>query len=150
MKTYKIPRMKVRMVRDGATFTVDGPDVAVDALTELLTDDPAFESFGVLYTDGSNNIRGATIVALGGRSSLSIRVAEILRPALIAGARGIIMGHNHPSGNPQPSPEDDALTRRIAAACEAVDLQLLDHLIVTDCGRSYSYAERQPLTLQAD
>lgn len=150
MNTYRIPKTKVRMVRDGAGFKVSTPDVAVEALTALLTDDPALESFGVLYTDSSNTVRGATIVGLGGGSVIKLALAQILRPALIFGARGIILGHNHPSGDPLPSRADNAMTARVATACKALDLELLDHVIVTDCGRHYCYSERQPLTLVAD
>lgn len=60
---------------------------------------------------------------------------EILRRALIRHAAGIIIYHNHPSGNPSPSREDREFTRRLAAACDTMGVRLLDHIVVgsQDC-----------------
>jgi DNA repair protein RadC len=55
---------------------------------------------------------------------------EILKRALLANAAGVILYHNHPSGDPSPSREDREFTRRLAAAAESVGLRLLDHIVV--------------------
>ncbi len=65
---------------------------------------------------------------------------EILRRALIGKAAGVILYHNHPSGDPTPSREDREFTRRLAAACEAVGVRLLDHIVV---GREGSVSFRE-------
>jgi len=63
-----------------------------------------------------------------------------LRQALVQRSTAIILCHNHPSGNLRPSREDDQLTKRVAAACETMDIRLVDHIIVADTGY-YSYRE---------
>ncbi len=65
----------------------------------------------------------------------------IIKRALLEDAQGIVMCHNHPSGNLQPSPQDDSITRKLSEACKAMDLRLLDHVIITING-SYSYCEK--------
>ncbi|MBD5278485.1 MAG: DNA repair protein RadC [Bacteroides sp.] len=64
----------------------------------------------------------------------------IMKRALLEDAQGVVMCHNHPSGNLRPSPQDDDITRRLAAACKAMDLRMLDHVIVTVSGY-YSYSD---------
>lgn len=64
----------------------------------------------------------------------------ILKRALLENAEGIVMCHNHPSGNLRPSPQDDNITRKLFGACGAMDLRLLDHVIVSVDGY-YSYAD---------
>ncbi len=62
----------------------------------------------------------------------------IIKRALLENAEGLAMCHNHPSGNLRPSPQDDNITRKLAEACKAMDIRMLDHLIVTTRG-FYSY-----------
>lgn len=65
----------------------------------------------------------------------------IIKRALLEDAQGIVMCHNHPSGNLQPSPQDDNITRKLSEACRAMDLRFLDHVIITIHG-FYSYCEK--------
>ena len=62
-----------------------------------------------------------------------------LRPAIERLSSGIILAHNHPSDNPNPSVQDDRLTERVHQACKVMDIQLVDHIIVCRGGRYYSY-----------
>ena len=64
----------------------------------------------------------------------------VLREALVSNAVHVVLCHNHPSGNPQPSRADDELTFELQRACDAVQLRLIDHLVLTD-GNYYSYAD---------
>lgn len=65
---------------------------------------------------------------------------RVLKLALLDEATGLILCHNHPSGNKRPSPQDDQITRSLKQACATMDLRLLDHVIVTSEG-FYSYAD---------
>ena len=65
----------------------------------------------------------------------------IIKRALLEDAQGLVMCHNHPSGNLQPSPQDDAITRKLSEACRTMDLRLLDHVILSISG-IYSYADQ--------
>lgn len=133
MTTYRIPKLRIRMVRERATITLATPDDAASAIRGLTCDeDPTIERFVALFSDGKNHIVGGSVVAMGGRNSLVVRPAEVFRPAIVAGASGIIVGHNHPSGCPEPSDADLSMTRALVAAGEVLGLPVLDHVIVTE------------------
>jgi DNA repair protein RadC len=67
---------------------------------------------------------------------------DIFKAALLANARSIILGHNHPSGDAMPSAPDHALTARVASAGTLIGIPLVDHIIVTSDGRYTSFKER--------
>ncbi len=66
---------------------------------------------------------------------------EVFKTALLANASGIVLGHNHPSGDPTPSPDDRALTRRLVEAGSIIGVELLDHIIVGHVDRYWSFRE---------
>lgn len=66
----------------------------------------------------------------GSVNSTTIRAAEVFREAVRQNCPGIIAVHNHPSGDPEPSPEDVAVTRSLAAAGKQLDISLLDHIVI--------------------
>ncbi len=98
------------------------------------------ERFLVLALNSRNAVVAEETVALGTVNSVHVRPADILRPAIRTGAAGIICLHNHPSGDPSPSPEDGALTQRILQASALVGIRLLDHLVVCLSGY-HSFAD---------
>ena len=67
-------------------------------------------------------------------NSAAVRVAEVLRPAIRENCPAIIVVHNHPSGDPTPSPEDMVVTRRIRRGAAEMDVELLDHLVIGERG----------------
>ena len=79
-------------------------------------------------------------VSKGGISSTIVEIRHILYIALKTNSTGIILAHNHPSGNLKPSSTDINLTRRIKSACEIMDLNLTDHIILTK-DNYYSFME---------
>ena len=81
----------------------------------------------------------------GGLTSTVVDLRIILQTALVANATSIIATHNHPSGVKRPSIQDDMLTIKIAEACKAVELRLLDHIIVTPEDGYYSYCDEGKL-----
>ena len=81
------------------------------------------------------------VLSRGTRSATSVSLPDVFVPAcLTPGTTGILVLHNHPSGDPTPSPDDVQLTRRLELAGAILDLALLDHLIVGD-GRYFSFRE---------
>jgi len=70
---------------------------------------------------------------------------EVFKVALLANAAGIVLGHNHPSGDPTPSPDDRALTKRLVAAGEIVGVELFDHIVVGHDDRYWSFREHGQL-----
>ncbi len=69
-------------------------------------------------------------VYVGSLNASYIRVAEVFREAVTRNCAAVIVAHNHPSGDPTPSPEDVAVTRQLVAAGKLLDIEVLDHLVV--------------------
>ena len=99
------------------------------------------EQVGALFLSARNRlIRHDPEIYRGTLDRAVIEPREILKRALLCDAAGIIVYHNHPSGDPTPSREDREFTRRLAAAAEALGVRLLDHLVVSAVG-SVSFRE---------
>jgi len=80
-------------------------------------------------------VASATLASSVGSLSASIvHPREVFGPAVVRRAAGVIVAHNHPSGDPEPSPEDIAVTRRLADAGTLLGIELLDHVVVAERG----------------
>ncbi|MCD6344260.1 MAG: DNA repair protein RadC [Anaerolineae bacterium] len=88
------------------------------------------ENFVVLYLDTRNRVTDREILYKGSLNTSLVRVAEVFRGAIRRNSAGIIVAHNHPSGDPNPSPEDVALTRRLVKAGKLLEVDLLDHVVI--------------------
>jgi DNA repair protein RadC len=88
------------------------------------------EQMRVLNLNTKNRIISAPMIYQGSLHTTVVRLAEIFRPAIIENANGIVVVHNHPSGESTPSPEDVALTREIVKAGQLLDIEVLDHLVI--------------------
>jgi DNA repair protein RadC len=89
------------------------------------------EEMWLLSLDGKNGARAIRRVAQGGLHGCSVSARDILRMALVDAASAVVLIHNHPSGDPTPSPEDIAMTRTLAEAAEVVGISLVDHVVVS-------------------
>jgi DNA repair protein RadC len=92
------------------------------------------EQFKVLLTNRANKVLGIFEVSTGGITGTVADPKLIFVAALKSGATGIVLSHNHPSGNLQPSQADIELTKRIKEGGKLLDIQMLDHLIITSEG----------------
>lgn len=146
---YEVPRFAIHMAREGSPVRVSTPEAAAEVARQICCADAATETFVVMFLDGRNNVRGATIVAQGSSNSVHVSLTQILRAAVVAGHPGFIVAHNHPSGIAAPSAEDDHVTRSVAEGAKAVGVQFIDHVIVTECGHAYSYLDKCPGALKA-
>ena len=99
------------------------------------------EEFKLLLMNRSNSVLGIMPVSKGGLSGMVTDVRLILQGAIKANASGIIICHNHPSGNLNPSESDTKITQKIKEAGNLMDIQLLDHLIIVNDGNYYSFAD---------
>ncbi|RBG90972.1 hypothetical protein BRM26_04320, partial [Xanthomonas oryzae pv. oryzae] len=101
----------------------------------------AYEVFAVLFLDNRHRAIAFEELFTGTIDGADIHPREVVRRALLHNAAAVIVGHNHPSGNPEPSKADRAVTKRLLDSLELVDIRLLDHFVIGD-GRPVSLAER--------
>ncbi|MGY0157451.1 DNA repair protein RadC [Edwardsiella tarda] len=99
------------------------------------------EAFVVLFLDNQHRVIRSEQMFSGTINCVDVYPREIVREALKLNAVALILAHNHPSGNPEPSVADRLLTARVAKACALVDIQVLDHMVI-GCGQRVSFAER--------
>ncbi|MEO8029349.1 MAG: DNA repair protein RadC [Gemmatimonadota bacterium] len=88
------------------------------------------EEFHLLALDSQSQVRRQVLVTRGLLNSSLVHPREVFRAAIAEAAAGIIVVHNHPSGDPSPSPEDRAVTRQLSEAGRLLDVPLYDHVIV--------------------
>jgi len=98
------------------------------------------EVFAVLFLNQANKIKNFKIMSKGGITGTVADPRIILKQALDEGATSLVLSHNHPSGNLQPSRADQELTNKIKQAASYFDIKILDHIIVSDEGH-YSFAD---------
>lgn len=141
---YRIPIYQVRLIRDGSQKAerkkVSRPAVAAEVLREYLNGVDR-EHFVVLLLDTQNQIIGIHTVTVGTLDASLIHPREAFKPAILANAASVLLAHNHPSGDPAPSAEDRAVTRQLRSAGSLLGIEVLDHIIVGDGCRYYSFSE---------
>lgn len=99
------------------------------------------EQMRVLLMDTRNRVLDIVQVAYGSVNSAHLRIAEIFTPAVRRNATAVLLVHNHPSGDPTPSPDDAAITRAVVQAGKLLDIDVLDHIVIGQ-GRWVSLKER--------
>ncbi len=105
------------------------PGDAVELLAPRLRDS-AVEEFHLLVLDTHGQVRRDHLITRGLADSAQVHPREVFRAAIAEAAAGIIVVHNHPSGDLTPSPEDIAVTRQLAAAGRLLDIPLVDHILI--------------------
>lgn len=89
------------------------------------------EELWALFLNGNNELISGEMLTKGTLSYTPIDARTILKKALLANATAVIIAHNHPSGNPRPSASDLHETERVRAACKLLDIELIDHIILS-------------------
>lgn len=92
------------------------------------------EHIRVMLLDSSRRVIAIPTVYIGTVNTSVLRISEIYREAILRNSPALIIAHNHPSGDPMPSPEDIDLTRTLVAAGNLLDIQVIDHLIIGQTG----------------
>ena len=103
-----------------------------------------FESFWIVLLNRANNTIGYALIGQGGTSSCVVDVKLIAKKAIDCLACGVVVCHNHPSGNINPSEADIKLTRSIKDGLRFLDIQLVDHIILSDT-EYYSFSDNGTL-----
>ncbi len=100
------------------------------------------EVFVIAMLTIRHRVLGLHTVSVGCLTSALVHPRELFKPAILSGSAAILAAHCHPSGDPEPSAEDIALTRRLASAGQILGIELLDHLIIGEAGRFVSLRAR--------
>jgi DNA repair protein RadC len=103
-------------------------------------EDPRQEHFLVMYLNQGNHMLKVECVSNGGTTNVIADPKVIFKNALTLNATCIVLGHNHPSGNPRPSEEDRLLTKKLVAAGKLLDINVIDHIIIGN-ERYYSFRD---------
>ena len=132
-------KFKTMLVREGdeKKEMIENSKDVYAVMADML-DEPQ-EIMKVLCLNTRNELIGVTEVSRGTVNSSLVHPREIFRTAILSNATNIIMVHNHPSGDPKPSPEDKSVTKKLIHASEIIGIELLDHVIIGDT--FYSFKE---------
>jgi DNA repair protein RadC len=125
----------------GAKILKIGNSKDVYTLMKPILADKSYEEFWIVYLNNANKVLAKQLSSRGGITATIVDVRLLFKRALELSAVGIIVCHNHPSGNIHPSASDRKLTEKIKQAGKSLDIQLLDHLIIGE--KSYfSFADQ--------
>ena len=125
-------RLQIRCSKDAFDIFMESWDL--DSIEHI-------EEFKLMLLTRSNKVLGIASISKGGINGTVTDIRIILQYAIKSNASGIIICHNHPSGNLQPSESDQAITRKIRDSGSLMGVQLLDHLIITAEDSYYSFAD---------
>ena len=104
----------------------------------------AKEQFVVILLNSKNKVIGTEVVSEGSLSSSIVHPREVFAPAMLHHAAAIMVAHNHPSGDPKPSFEDEEVTRMLSRSGKVLGIPMIDHVIIGD-GNYYSFLENEAL-----
>jgi DNA repair protein RadC len=114
----------------GEVTAIDGPEDVFRICTDLRHQKK--EYFVALLLDTQNGVMRRATIHVGTLTASLVGAREVFREAVRDGASSIIVAHNHPSGDPQPSPEDVQVTRQLLLAGDVLDIPVLDHVVIGD------------------
>lgn len=145
MKGQLIREVAIRYVGTArrAPKSIRRPDQVAAYMRKRVRDD-ALEHFVAIYLDGRHAPIADRVLSVGTATQSLVHPREVYQPAVGLGACGIIVAHNHPSGDPNPSREDIEITTRLAQAGGILGIALLDHVIWSRDGSHYSIREANP------
>jgi DNA repair protein RadC len=138
---YRLKTVSI-LAQELATTKASSPALALAFLRPIFGGlDQDREHFIILAVDTQHGIRGYKVVATGGQNQTIVDPRTLFRDALLLGAAAIVLGHNHPSGDPEPSRDDLALTRQLSLGGDVLGVRVHDHLILGAGERFVSLAE---------
>lgn len=141
----RVAIVSVKLVKEASLYyanrTIRNPRDGADLCREFLGDVDR-EHFVVLCLNVKNQPTHINIAHIGSLNASVVHPREVFKPAILANAASIMVFHNHPSGNPEPSPEDIEVTHRLHHVGEYVGIQVIDHIIIGEGNRYTSLRER--------
>ena len=144
-KHYRIPVYRVALVRERSLSQLQRPQIrgsydAAQVLAAYLADADR-EHLVVLMLNPKHRLIGINTVSVGCLTTSLAHPRELFKPAIVANAAAVIVGHNHPSDDPALSAQDTSLSHRLHAAGELLGIRLLDHVIIGEADRWYSFQD---------
>ena len=126
--------------------TVSNPQTVQGVLSKVLNSenevDRMKEHFWVIGLSTRTAIQYIDLVSLGTLNASLVHPREVFRFSILKAVSSIILSHNHPSGNAEPSEEDMKITRRLVEAGKIIGIEVLDHIVIGDRDSFYSFKER--------
>jgi DNA repair protein RadC len=125
--------LKVKVVRQGtANYAPAGFACAADIYSRMKSyfSELGQEEFWVLLCDVKNQVTGSTMISRGSLDASLVHPREVFRPAVAGTAANVVLVHNHPSGDPEPSSEDIEMTHRLCEAGRLLGIPVLDHIVL--------------------
>lgn len=130
---FKVRECRIQWTRRSKTMpAITQPEHSVPLFRQIIGTGEPKEKFVAVFLDARNIPVGWEIISVGTATSALVHPREVFRAAVHLGAVSVIVGHNHPTGDPNPSAEDLAVTRRLVHAGDILGIKVLDHLVVTD------------------
>lgn len=130
---YHIPVVSVQLIRERTQSTtirtVTSPQHAYEVFHDWLEPRDR-ECFAIALMDTRNKVLALHIVSIGSLNASLVHPREVMKPAILGNAAAVILVHNHPSGDPEPSREDLAITARLKQVGELLGIPVLDHVIL--------------------
>lgn len=136
-----VNELTTRRYRGRQPRVIRGPDDVLTALGPKLKREQR-EHFVVLLLNARHEVHSRETVSVGSLNASIVHPREVFRPAILAGAASIVLVHNHPSGDPEPSEEDLTITKRLVQVGDLLGIGVLDHVIVAARG-VVSFRSRQ-------
>ncbi|MBW2632508.1 MAG: DNA repair protein RadC [Deltaproteobacteria bacterium] len=115
---------------------LSSPDSIHKALTPLIAEHPGVENFYCVFLTAKNTVIEIRRMFTGSLTSCAVYPREIIKACLEVDACSLVLVHNHPSNDPEPSKEDISITKRIDQCCELMSIKLFDHIVIG--GTSYT------------
>jgi len=136
---YEIVELKVRQVwNEVVSEPIENPGDVTAYLDRLDIKMADREMFVVIHLDVRNRVVAHEITSIGSQTASMVHPREVFKSAILKGACGIILAHNHPSGDPSPSKDDIDITNRLEEAGRLMGIEVLDHIIVAPPDRKVS------------
>lgn len=131
--SYKLKMVKEKSGVYEVSNTISNPQNAYNIMTKIVKiQEECEEVLYVITLNVKNNVTGLFEVSRGSLNSSIVHPREILKRAILNNAAAIVLCHNHPSGNPEPSREDIGITSRVKECGNIIGIDLLDHIIIGD------------------
>jgi len=145
VRRYRVSKYRVALVREGSIpttwdKTVREPGDVARLMAPLLVDLDR-ETFWVVMLDGKNRVIGVNLVSVGSLNAALVHPRETVKALILSNSAAAILVHQHPSGSPEPSTEDLALTERLRAVGDLLGIRILDHVILGHDGAFRSLAD---------